>query len=251
MSMIKTVIIEDEPKNLRILKNMIEEFCPEILVIGEAANSKEGVSAINQYNPQLIFLDIEMPYGNGFDMLNELMPINFEVIFVTAFDKYMLQAFKYSALDYLLKPVNIQELKTAVQNAQTRIKRNTANEHLSILLENIRRPQTSLQKIAIPTDDGFDFIPVAEIIRCEAKGPYTVIYLDKKNKAVVTKPLKEYEDLLPEDIFFRLHNSHLINLNYVKKYSRGRGGYIELEDGTTIEVAVRRKNDFLKRLGWS
>src|SRR4030095_5165912 len=165
-----------------------------------------------------------MPYGNGFDLLNELMPIDFELVFVTAFDKYMLQALKYSALDFLLKPVNIDELKKAVRNAEVRIFQNSINQQLSVLLDNLKKQEPGLKKIAIPTPEGFDFIPISDILRCEAQGAYTQIHTIHLKKLLVSRPLKDYENLLPEDIFFRIHNSHLINLNYIKKYNRGRGG---------------------------
>ena len=236
--MINAVIIDDEPKNVRVLKNMLNEFCPEVSLLGEANDSNEGKELIQQKKPELVFLDIEMPYGNGFDLLNALMPIDFEVIFVTAFDKYMLKALKYSALDYLLKPVNIAELKAAVKHAETRIKKNSINQQLTVLLENFKKHEPGLKKIAIPTADGFDFILIEDIVRCEAQGPYTRIFTKDSKKILVSKPLKEYESLLPDNIFLRIHNSHLVNLNFIKKYNRGRGGYIEMDDGTTLEVAV-------------
>ena len=247
--MISTVLIDDEPKNRRVLKNMLEEFCPEVQLIGEADNARTGKKIIQEQKPQLVFLDIEMPYGNGFDLLNEMMPIDFEVIFVTAFDKYLLQALKYSAIDFLLKPVNIEELKTAVKNAEVRVHKNSINQQLQVLLDNFKKHESGLKKIAIPTQDGFEFVPVSDIVRCEAMGSYTRIYIRNSKKVLVSKPLKDYENLLPDDLFFRVHNSHLVNLNYIKKYNRGRGGVIELDDGSVIEVATRRKDEFLKRFG--
>ncbi|HET9826501.1 MAG TPA: LytTR family DNA-binding domain-containing protein [Chitinophagaceae bacterium] len=248
--MIHAVIIDDEPKNVRVMKNMLNDFCPQVHLVGEANNSTQGKELIREKKPELVFLDIEMPYGNGFDLLNALMPIDFEVIFVTAFDKYTLQALKYSALDYLLKPVNIDELKTAVQNAEVRINKNSINQQLTILLENFKKQDSSLKKIAIPAADGFDFILIEDIVRCEAQGPYTRIFVKDSKKLLVSKSLKEYESLLPGDIFLRVHNSHLVNLNYIKKYNRGRGGYIEMDDGTILEVATRRKDEFLNRFGY-
>ena len=191
-----------------------------------------------------------MPYGNAFDLLEKLRPIEFQVIFVTAFDKYMLQALKYSALDFLLKPVNIEELKNAVKNAEVRIRKNSINQQLQVLLENFKKPDPGLKKIAVPTVDGFDFILISDLIRCEAQGAYTKIYINNSRQVLVSRPLKDYEALLPENLFFRIHSSHLINLNYVKKYNRGRGGLVELDDGSVIEVAARRKDDFLKRFGF-
>ena len=248
--MMTAVIIDDETRNIKLMKSMIGKFCPQVNLIGEATNGKTGQELIRQKKPELVFLDIEMPYGNGFDLLNALMPIEFEVIFVTAFDKYVLQALKYSALDYLLKPINIDELRSAVQNAVLRIRRNSVNQQLNNLLDNFKKQESGLKKIAIPTADGFDFILIDNIIRCEALGAYTKIHINNSKKIVVSMSLKDYEAILPEDIFFRIHNSHLINLNYVKKYNRGRGGFIELDDGSVIEVATRRKDEFLKRFGF-
>ena len=248
--MINAVIIDDETRNIKLMKNILSKFCPQVNLIGDATNGKTGKELIIQKKPELVFLDIEMPYGNGFDLINDLMPVDFEVIFVTAFDKYMLQALKYSALDYLLKPVNIDELKQAVQNAELRIRKNSINQQLNILLDNFKKQEPGLKKIAIPTSDGFDFILIDDIIRCEALGAYTKIHTKDLKKIIVTKPLKDYETILPEDIFFRIHNSHLINLNYIKKYNRGRGGLVELDDGSIIEVATRRKDEFLKRFGF-
>src|ERR1700746_303321 len=144
---------------------MLEEFCPQVYLTGEADNSRSGKKMILEKKPQLVFLDIEMPYGNGFDLLNELMPIDFEVIFVTAFDKYLLQALKYSALDFLLKPVNIEELKSAVKNAEMRVQKNLINQQLRVLLDNFKKKESGLKKIAIPTQEGFEFVPVSDIIR--------------------------------------------------------------------------------------
>ena len=248
--MINAVIIDDEPKNVRVLKNMLNEFCPEVSLLGEANDSNEGKELIQRKKPELVFLDIEMPYGNGFDLLNALIPIDFEVIFVTAFDKYMLQALKYSALDYLLKPVNIEELKAAVKHAEARINKNSINQQLTVLLENFKKQESGLKKIAVPTADGFDFILIEDITRCEAQGPYTRIFIKDSKSILVSKPLKEYETLLPDNIFLRIHNSHLVSLNYIKKYNRGRGGYIEMDDGTMLEVATRRKDEFLSRFGY-
>jgi two-component system LytT family response regulator len=248
--MINAIIIDDEPKNVRVLKNMLNEFCPEVLLMGEANNTSEGKELIQRKKPELVFLDIEMPYGNGFDLLNALMPIDFEVIFVTAFDKYMLQALKYSALDYLLKPVNIAELKAAVKHAEARINKNSINQQLTVLLENFKKQESGLKKIAVPSAEGFDFILIEDITRCEAQGPYTRIFIKDSRRILVSKPLKEYESILPDNIFLRIHNSHLVNLNYIKKYNRGRGGYIEMDDGTTLEVATRRKDEFLSRFGY-
>lgn len=247
--MIRSVLIDDEPKNNRILKMMLEEFCPEVTIAGQTDNVTDGVNLIREVKPDLVFLDIEMPHGNGFDLLDQLMPIRFEVIFITAFNDYSLKAIKYSALDYLLKPVNIDELKTAVIKAAEKIASRKVNARIENLLYNLHKPQQELQKIALPSREGYVFVLLTDIIRCESKTGYTTFYVAGAEKIMSSRNIKEYEPLLPNEIFFRIHNSHIINLNHVKKYHRGRGGYLEMDDGATIEVATRRKDELLARFG--
>ncbi len=245
----RALLVDDEPKNVRILKTLLENYCPQVNIIGEAGDAEAAFAAIKTLQPELVFLDIEMPYGNAFDLLNKLMPVNFEVIFITAFDNYSLKAFKYSALDYLLKPVDIEELKVAVNKAIGKIHSHQLNHQIEHLISNFRSGQTLLQKIALPTVDGIVFLNVADIIRCEANGNYTYFYLDNKDKVIASKNIKEYEDILPAAIFCRIHNSHIINLNRVKKYHKGRGGYLIMEDGSNLEVASRRRDEFLAKFG--
>ncbi len=243
--MFKTVIVDDEPKNLRILKKLLQDYCPQIQLIGEAEDVKMALQVIRELKPDLVILDIEMPYGNAFDLLDSLMPIDFEVIFITAFDNYSLKAFKYSALDYLLKPVDITELQAATDKAVQKITGKNINQQVALLLSNYKNTQNNLHKIAIPTMDGFVFMNVEEIIRCEANGAYTNIYSTRNEKITASKNIKEYEELLPAAVFCRIHNSHLINLNRIKKYSKGRGGTVIMEDGAILEVASRRRDEFL------
>jgi two-component system, LytTR family, response regulator len=245
----RSLIIDDEPKNVRILKKLLEDYCPQVEVIGDADDAKMAYSTIRELKPELVFLDIEMPYGNAFDLLDKLLPIDFEIIFITAFDDYSLKAFKYSALDYLLKPVDIEELKAAVKKASEKITGKNINLQLGNLLSNLKNSQVTLQKIALPHADGIVFINVEEIIRCEANGNYTIIYADSKEKITASKTIKDYEELLPPGIFCRIHNSHIINLNRIKKYHRGRGGFVVMDDGTSIEVASRRRDEFLAKFG--
>jgi two-component system LytT family response regulator len=248
--MINALIVDDEPKNIRILQGLLDESCADVKVVGEAISAETAIPLIRDKNPDLVFLDIEMPYGNAFDLLDRIMPVNFEIIFITAFDDYTLKAFKYSALDYLLKPVSIDELKTAVHKAKERIRFKNINSQLQNLMFNISKSTASLQKIALPYNDGLVFVLLSEIIRFEAKGGYTYVHVSNNQKYVSSKIIKDYEELLPDDIFFRIHNSHIINLNYVKKYHKGRGGIIEMADGAMIEVATRRKDEFLARFGY-
>lgn len=247
--MIRAVLIDDEPKNNRILKLMLEEFCPDVLIEGQADNATEGVTLIRETEPDLVFLDIEMPYGSGFDLLDQLKPIRFEVIFITAFNDYSLKAIKYSALDYLLKPVNIDELIAAVTKAAEKVAARNINSRIENLLYNLKKPAQNIQKIALPSKEGYVFVLLSDIIRCESKSGYTTFYIKDMEKIVSSKNIKEYEPLLSDNIFFRIHNSHIVNLNHVKKYHRGRGGYLEMEDGAMIEVATRRKDELMARFG--
>jgi two-component system LytT family response regulator len=229
------------------MKKMLQEFCPETYVSGEASDAEEGEKIIQKMQPDLVFLDIEMPYGNAFDLLDHLMPVKFEIIFVTAFNDYTLKAFKYSALDYLLKPVNIEELRVAVQRASERQRLRNTNQQLNNLLANLKTPEASSYKLALPSMEGLAFVPIDTITRCEASGGYTVFYLKNGEKILSAKNIKEYEEILPASTFLRVHNSHIINLMCIKKYHKGRGGYIEMDDSVLIEVASRRKNEFLGR----
>jgi two-component system LytT family response regulator len=247
--MIKAVIIDDEPKSVKILSTMLQAYCPGITVAGTTHNALEAEALIQQVQPQLVFLDIEMPHANGFDILDTFRPLPFEVIFVTAFNEYTLKAFRYNVLDYLLKPVSIEELQEAVHKAVRNIQLKNFNAQLDQFLQDYRKPVQSLQRIALTDKHGAIFISVPDIVRCEASGGYTSFVIKNRKKIVSSRNIKEYEELLPTDTFFRVHNSHLVNLNCIRIYHRGRGGYLEMEDGAVIEVAVRRKEDLLLRIG--
>jgi two-component system LytT family response regulator len=179
------------------------------------------------------------------------MPVNFEIIFITAFNEYSLKAFRYSALDYLLKPVDIDDLHLAVQKAEKKIELKNINGQLSNFFSNLTKPALSVTKIAIPVKEGFDFIDINTIISCESKNNCTIVYIQTGKKYTCTRTIKDYEDLLPEDSFFRIHYSHIVNVNFIRKFFKdGRGGYIELSDGTTLPVAYRRKDIFLSKFGF-
>jgi two-component system, LytTR family, response regulator len=249
--MISSVIIDDEPKNLKILVRLLEEFCPRVSIAGTAERIDQAIELIREKKPGLVFLDIAMPGGTAFDLLDQLQPVDFEVIFVTAHDSYTLTAFKYSAVDYLMKPVTIEELQAAVARAIERKKLKQNNlQQLGSLLNDLNKQQaSSVRKIAVPTTDGLIFLQVNEIIRCEASGAYTHIYKSDKKKLVVSRRMSEYEELLPSSIFLRIHHSHIINLDQVIRYHRGRGGIVEMSDGAMLELATRRKDEFLARFG--
>jgi two-component system LytT family response regulator len=243
--MISCILIDDEPGNIRVLRKLLQEFCPDTQVVGEASEAGAAEKIIQKMQPDLVFLDIEMPYGNAFDLLDRLMPVKFEVIFVTAFNDYTLKAFKYSAVDYLLKPVNIGELRVAVQKASERKRLRNTNQQLNNLLANLKQPMAGAYNLALPTMEGLAFVPIETITRCEASGGYNIFYMKNGEKIISSKNIKEFEEILPSSTFMRVHNSHIINLTCIKKYHKGRGGYIEMDDQSLIELASRRKSEFL------
>jgi two-component system LytT family response regulator len=246
--MIRTVLIDDETDSIRVLERLLNAYCPEVEVVGKADGVETGLHVIQTTRPELVFLDIEMTHGNAFDLLNQLQPIEFQVIFVTAFDNYAIRAFKYSAVDYLLKPVDIDDLRAALERVMRKAQGKSFLDQMETLLYNVETFQLTQQKMAVPTLTGLVFIPIKDIMRFEAKGSYTTIYLTNKEEIIATRNIKEYEDLLPAAIFCRVHNSHIINLHKIQKYHKGRGGYVIMEDGSNIEVASRRREEFLRRL---
>jgi len=246
--MIRTVLVDDEIDSIRVLQRLLEDYCPEVNIVGKADGVEMGVHVIQSAKPDLVFLDIEMTEGNAFDLLNQLQPVEFQVIFVTAFDNYAIRAFKYSAVDYLLKPIDIDDLLTALERVVRKMHGKTFVNQMETLLYNVETFQLTQQKMAVPTLTGLVFIPIKDIMRFQADGSYTTIYLTNSEQIVATRNIKEYEDLLPAAIFCRIHNSHIINLHKIQKYHKGRGGYVVMEDGTNIEVASRRREEFLQRL---
>lgn len=245
--MIRTVIVDDEPNNIETLQQLLAKYCPQVTLIGTADGVSKAREVILETHPDLVFLDIEMPYGNAFELLSSLPSIDFEIIFVTAFGNYAIEAIKFSALDYLLKPVNIKELQAAVQKASQRIQFKNISQKLDNLYFNLNASKPSLQKIALPTLDGLIFVNVKELVWLEARGSYTCVYLASQQRIMVSRTLKEFEDVLPVDSFSRIHQSYVINHNFIRKYNRGRGGTIEMEDGTVIEVSMRKKDEFLAK----
>jgi two-component system, LytTR family, response regulator len=242
--MINALIVEDEPGNVRILYKLLESYCPQVNLCGHAGTVDTAFELIQQVKPDLVFLDIEMPGGNAFNLLDRLKPFSFEVIFVTAYDNYTLKAIKYSALDYILKPVNIEELIAAVNKVAEKINAGQLQQRMENLFSSLNNTKKSIQSLAVPANFGYEFIVTNNIIRCEASGKYTFFYMNDGRKVISVKNLKEYEDLLSPDIFFRIHNSHLININFIKRYLKSKG-IIEMEDGIKIPLAARRKKEFL------
>lgn len=240
-----TIIIEDEANARALLKRYVEKYC-DLKVIGDAENVAEGMALILELKPDLVFLDISLPGQNGFELIRQLEPVNFEVIFVTAFDQYAIQAIKMSAVDYLLKPVDIAELRIAAQKAVARIDNRNANRNLEILLGNLNQNTTS-RKIAIPDGHGFVYEEISNIIRLKADGRYTEIYTSGK-KYVVTRNLGEFDKMLSQYSFLRVHHSHLINPTYISSYDKSDGGFLIMKDNSEVEVSRRNKEELLSFL---
>lgn len=246
--MIRAMIIEDEENSRIILNDMLHQHFKNIEVIATCANNEEAKSAIENLSPDLVFSDIELGNEKVFDMLQQLSNTDFEIIFTTGYDRYAIQAIKFSALDYLLKPFSKEDLADALNHYQQKQNKKQSAQQFDALFHNLKHFQNDQKKITLPTSNGLNVYPVKEIIRCQAEINYTNFYLTSKNKMLVTKTLKEYEELLNDYDFIRVHNSHLINLHHVKNYSRGEGGTVTMSDGTTVDVSRRKKEEFLKRL---
>jgi len=241
--MLNAVIIEDEKKSREVLKNLIHDYCPNVHISGMAESVESGIDLITREKPDLVFLDIEMQSGSGFDLLERVGKVNFEVIFTTAYEQYALKAIKFSALDYLLKPIDIGDLKTAVEKIRSKTGHHDENEKVSQFIRNFSNRQQP--KITLSTSDGLVFILVEDIIRCEAQGAYTIFYIRNRKSIMVSKNLKEFQILLEDHHFFRIHNSHLINLNEIEKYKKSDGGSVLMSDGSTIPISDSRRQEFV------
>lgn len=244
--MIQSIIIDDEANSRKTLRNMLEQYCHDVEVVEMAGSVPEGVKKIQKHKPELIFLDIEMPGHNGFELFEFLPDLSSEVIFTTAYDQYAVKAFKFSAVDYLLKPIDLEELRAAIERYRNKGRQSgTDINKFKILQENIRSP---FQKLGLPTIDGYFFVKLQDIIRCEADSNYTRFHTLSGEKILVPKTLKDYQTLLEEFGFLRVHRSHVINLSHIQKYTRTRIPSITMVDGTTISVSLKRKEQLLSKL---
>nr|NQU89748.1 response regulator transcription factor [Bacteroidota bacterium] len=240
----KAIIIDDEENSRNTLRNFLNKYCDEVHILDEADGVESGLKAIKKHEPDVVFLDVEMKDGTGFDLLSLLKPVSFGVIFITAFDQYAVRAFNFSAVDYLLKPLDPARLAEAVNKLKIDRGIGILQKKLEVLLEN----KTTPVKLAIPAVDGLAMLRVSSVMRCESEGNYTRFYLTSGETHLATKTLKEYDELLSGLNFFRIHKSHLINLEYVLRYVKGEGGTIIMEDRTQLEVARRRKEGLLQVL---
>lgn len=244
--MIRAIIIDDEKHCIDRLSALLKEHCSNIHLMESFQSVKDGLEGIKKLLPDLVFLDVQIHNKTGFDLLQQLDKINFEVIFTTAYDKYAVQAFKFSAIDYLLKPVDVDDLKQAVEKLEKKISQSEAAKRFDTLFHNLQSQQGASKKICIRTVNEFTWVQVDDIIRCQSDVNYTNIVLKDKQKITVSRTLKEFEDMLTDFNFYRVHNSHLINLAFVKTYNKG--GFVVMSDGSEVEVSSRRKEDFLKKL---
>ena len=244
--MIKAIIIDDERHCLETLELQLKEYCPDVHLLEACRSAAIGLEAINRHHPDLVFLDIEMPAMNGFQLLEQFEEITFAVIFTTSYDQYAIKAIRFSALDYLLKPIDPNELRTAV-NKFIEDRQVPITEQIRLLIQQVNGKGPQFNKVAVPTSEGFELVPADQLIRCEANDNYTLLYLQNNRKIVACRTLKEMEEQLGNfQNFVRVHHSFIVNLNEVVRYVRGEGGYLAMSDGSTVNVSRSRKESLLK-----
>jgi two-component system LytT family response regulator len=245
LEVLRVVIVEDEASAREALKSYLAKYCPQVQIIGEACNAKEAVPLLHELRPQLVFLDVEMPFGNAFDVLDHCKDIYFETVFVTAYSEYSLRALNQSASYYLLKPISIEELIVAVNKVQTHVLNHEISIRNRILLENMQETRPDKRQVILPTLEGFEVVKMENIVRLQGNGNFTDIYQKDRTKKMVCRFLKYFEEILPPP-FVRIHKSHIINIDYLKSYHKNSGGYVLLADGNEIEISPAYKETFLK-----
>jgi len=247
MEKLKAIIVEDEESSQQALKNMLEDYCQNIVVTGMAVTVDGAIELINKQHPDIIFLDIELPGKTGFKLFDSFTKPDFEVIFTTAYDKYAVKAFKMSAIDYLLKPIDLEELRAAIEKAQKQRKLNLLSQKIQIFKDHMSEV---VKKLALPTQSGIVFVELEDIVRCEATGSYTIFYLQNGDTVLVSKTLKIYVELLEDFNFCRINRRDLINLKFVKEYRRQNKGMVVMSDGAILSVSEGRKETYLKKMGF-
>lgn len=245
--MIKAIIVDDETNCCEILATMLERYCPQVKVADICYSGQAALASIIELNPDIVFLDIEMPHMNGFELLEKLQTISFKLIFTTSYDQYAIKAIRFSALDYLLKPIDREELQNAVKKAMLTLEKQVPQQ-LEVLMQKLNKTGNGGQKIALPTLEGLQLISIDTIISCAADRNYTIIYLKQKKKMVISRSLKEMEELLEDHSFLRVHHSHLANLKEIDKYVRGEGGYLVMSDGSVVDISRNRKELLMSKL---
>jgi len=246
MNPINAILVDDEKSGRENLSGLLFENCPQIQILDEANSVKGAIPLIEKHSPQLVFLDIEMPGANGFKLLEHFQDFSFEVIFVTAYDNYAIKAIRFSAADYILKPINVHELKTAVERVSERIRKKAENEQIKQLFYNVHHPKDP--KIGLPTGDRIEFVEVKSIIRCQGESNYTHLFFDNRKPLLVAKTLVEFEELLQDFQFIRVHKTHLVNLNQVTSYMKNDGGQLILSNGDSVQISRRRKEMVIRQL---
>lgn len=245
MPLLKTILIDDELSSLQNLQQKLVEFCPDVEVVATTQKPEEAIRLITEKRPDVVFLDIEMPRMSGFRMLDEIGDFDFDIIFTTAYNHYAVDAIRISAFDYLMKPIAIKDLQNAVERL-AKHRHLYTKDKWEVLKGSLNNAKDQEEKIAIPTSEGLEFIPIHTILHIESSSNYSKLYLQGGKTILVTKLLKDFEDMLLPYRFFRIHNSHLINLKYIEKYIKGEGGQVRLMNGTVLDVARRKKEEFLK-----
>lgn len=245
---IRAIIVDDEQDSRTTLRSFTEKYCPHVKILDECKDIDEAKKAILRHQPQLVFLDIEMPRGNAFDLLEQWGQIDFEIIFITAFSQYAVQAFALSAAHYLLKPLDIEELENAVAEVGQQIANKLKINRAEILLQNIVAVHNQNRKLVLPMMEGFEIVRMSEIIHCEADDNFTVFHFTDGRKLMICRSLKYYESALSDFGFCRIHRSSIINLDYIKRYIKGKGGSVIMENGKEIQVAYTKKSELMKRL---
>jgi two-component system LytT family response regulator len=246
--MIRSIIIDDEQHCISALVKDIQQHCAVIELIDTCNSAKDGIMSIKKNKPDLVFLDVEMPWMNGFEMLEVLGDVNFSIIFTTAHDEFAAKAFRISAIDYLLKPIDANDLKAAVQKVERKMEEGSSLQHITNLLRNMRQPSSD-QKIALPQREGYEFVDVSSIIYCEAEGAYTKVFISDRKTMIISRTLGDVEELLPPDMFQRIHHSTLINVNFISQFLRSDGGYVVLKNGEKLSVSKAKKEMLMARLG--
>lgn len=245
--MIRAIIIDDEQHCINRLENLLQQYAPQVQLLGSLLTLETGINAIRTLLPDLVLLDVQLDQYTAFDLLEQTRHIPFDVIFTTAHDQYAVQAFKCSAIDYLLKPVDADSLAAAIAKLSLKLSREQLAGKIDNLLHNLQT-DTPARRICVPVAEGLHFLHVADLVRCESSSNYTILYTKDKQKLVMTKTLKEVESMLEGHAFFRIHHSHLVNLDFIKTYHKGNGGTVTMLDNSELAVSTRRKEAFLKRL---
>jgi two-component system LytT family response regulator len=245
--MIKAIIVDDEPYCCEALSILLDRYCPQVSVTASFHSGADALKVIREQQPQLLFLDIEMPRMNGFELLEKIKDLSFELIFTTSYDQYAIKAIRFSALDYLLKPIDREELIRSVEKVDQRLA-SPLPQQIDLLFQKLQHPGHLFSKIAIPTMEGLQMVPVGNIIHCVSDSNYTILHLKDQQKVIASRTLKEIEELLEDYSFLRVHHSNVVNLNEISKYIKGEGGYLVMSDGSSVNVSRSRKEGLLRKL---